>query len=254
MSERIPGPAGEDPALLVSSPQLRSGTKESSRDLAFSSQRWLRALEDIGAGNPTQSDSFFGENSVQIALSQRQSCKMNRLLVCVSHVSVGFSGEAFVSLKDPTGKITGTLSKQVVRRHGDNLRPGTVLLLQDVVVLKTPLPGSVCHLCISSQNLARVFPREQEAEVTVGLDMSNKFASGFSQHRQTAADPNRTRSLNGGANAFEYISRYDPTCRADQSVKVMNMAKQGTGSEKPATKLDDCIDDLLTGLEDDVDP
>ena len=109
-----------------------------------------------------QNGSILDNNTVYGALNLRQSNKIDKLLVYVSQMSLGFSGEAFLYLKDPSGRISGTVTKEAVDKCQGFLKRGTVILLQNVTVIKTSLPNSICHLCIVFKNIVRYFlPRRK---------------------------------------------------------------------------------------------
>ena len=84
--------------------------------------------------------------------------KVARLVGLVKHVEAGGDGNAFVSLKDPSGSIGATVQSEVVEnptvRRGE-ISPGAVLVLEKVSLF-SPDDKNQC-LCITLSNILQVF-------------------------------------------------------------------------------------------------
>jgi len=73
------------------------------------------------------------------------------------------NGESYIKFRDPSGTIGGTFVEDVLSVH-QNITRGAVVLLEKVTVLKTPPPHSLHHLCIVSENIVGVIPRQRSGQ------------------------------------------------------------------------------------------
>jgi hypothetical protein len=113
-------------------------------------------------------------STIKNAEGLRQSGRLPRLLLYICALRHSYSGEAYVSLKDPTGTMGGTCTIDALQAHPD-IKKGAVLLLQNVTILQTPVPYSWHHLCITKANIAFVIPRE-EAEKSINLQANETLS------------------------------------------------------------------------------
>lgn len=259
---RIPGPAGEEPEVLVCSPEVRRPEKLcDASDTAFFSEQWLEAVEATKFSFFEQNGSILDNNTVYGALNLRQSNKIDKLLVYVSQMSLGFSGEAFLYLKDPSGRISGTVTKEAVDKCQGFLKRGTVILLQNVTVIKTSLPNSICHLCIAFKNIVRYFlPRRKQTTLSDRIPPRCRLES--EQERLTNLNAWQQQSsavatsdqilYNNAFIAHERSCSENDLIADSMQTKLVQSTDHGSNAGTDNYGMENDADDLLTGLDDDL--
>jgi hypothetical protein len=105
-------------------------------------------------------------NTVHAATSLKESGIIPRLLLYIVSIQHAHNGESYVKFRDPSGTIGGTFVEDVLSMHPNrnNITRGAVVILEKVAVLKTPPPHSLHHLCIVSENVVSVIPRERSGQ------------------------------------------------------------------------------------------
>lgn len=103
---------------------------------------------------------------MQFAVSLKESGIIPRLLLYIVAMQHAHNGESYVKFRDPSGTIGGTFVADVLSVH-QSITRGAVVLLEKVTVLKTPPPHSLHHLCIASENVVGVIPRQRSGQSLV---------------------------------------------------------------------------------------
>lgn len=195
-----------------------------------------------------------------------------------------------IKLKDPTGSISGTLTADVLPAH-PQLTKDSVLILEkvssafgidcgkclaifkifnepegtlQVVVLRTPPPHAVHHLCIVPANVARVVPPSQEGPTPQGSNWNSAAPpaligssipaqpAGHSQLQQPT-QPRVTLPglavLAGGAVPLGSMAPRDAPSPAPP-MECGRATACGASQPPPRHAVNGDVDDLMAGLDD----
>ncbi|XP_050414678.1 homologous recombination OB-fold protein isoform X2 [Patella vulgata] len=147
VKRKFPGPAGRLPKLkpgqhiektASTSPEsdnkLPQNVVMSSQaaDDGFNETSWQSLLQDLGEEAEIILDQFSVMSSLQKASKKLlPKGKIPLLLVMVESIDLQGAG-ASVVLKDKTGKIKGTLHRDVIKEYGADIQAGTTLVLRQI--------------------------------------------------------------------------------------------------------------------------
>ncbi|KAJ0463018.1 putative recombination protein [Helianthus annuus] len=165
-SRTIPGPAGIVQAAklrksrdsvnpMATQEYIRKVVEDPEEDEDFKRNPWLSAVEFVHADGVFSSASNLGE----INKCQRNG-KLDQVVAVIKSCTPNGLGDMTVTLKDPTGTVSGTIHHKVLT-EGD-LRKGTcvgsVLILHKVSVFSPS--RSTYYLNITKRNLVKVFYKD----------------------------------------------------------------------------------------------
>lgn len=221
--------------------------------------------------------------TVSTAHGMQVSGVLDRLLVYVVSVQRAYNGECFISLKDPTGSIGGTLTADVLEAEPD-VRRGSVVLLQkvgnwstcqpccvearsykpndriatisavQVAVLRTPPPCVLHHLCITGNCIGQVIPAASMHGGSTSLHVSNPTVPMLpaAQSGLEAATSQQIVSNATGQVLSNRANHAAPMLRNPLPKSAMHAVAQATPTAAPGC-LHNGIDDLLSGLDGEFD-
>ncbi|ESP01002.1 hypothetical protein LOTGIDRAFT_238375 [Lottia gigantea] len=147
---KFPGPAGRLPKLkpgevmnkstAVSPESENKGTTDvimcsQMNDDVFNESSWKLLKQDLGPDAEIILDQFSVSSSLTMASKKTlPQGKIPLLFVIVESLDLQGAGGSVV-LKDKTGRIKGTLHRDVIKEYGADIQPGTTLVLRQVVKL-----------------------------------------------------------------------------------------------------------------------
>ena len=178
-SRRIPGPAGNLPAIDDLAGELpalsevmrdggdeadeSAGKKKASSPLPvteWETQPWLQMLQAL---NVDAFPLYPDETSVlrfNLARIQREQLTKVQYVVAMIKTITTTDVDGFITLKDPTGEMQGTVHRKVLEDYALDMRVGSVVVLQRVSIFN-PSP-STKYLNITPENLVQIFCAEPE--------------------------------------------------------------------------------------------
>ncbi|KAJ7532565.1 hypothetical protein O6H91_13G009500 [Diphasiastrum complanatum] len=174
----IPGPAGavqkclgqriqqSDPefnANFDNADYLRKASRlraDSTDDTDFKSGAWMTALNFLGIENITSVQYSKQISTISSIKRSPNQSRIPKLLAVVKTCTPNGFGDAFVTLKDPTGVVSGTVYRKVLAEteFGRDIAPGAVLILNKVAVFRPSLRAE--YLNITVNNVLQVFKKE----------------------------------------------------------------------------------------------
>ncbi|KAK6176871.1 hypothetical protein SNE40_015087 [Patella caerulea] len=206
VKRKFPGPAGRLPKLkpgqriektASTSPEndnkLPQNVVMSSQaaDEGFNETSWQSLLQDLGEEAEIILDQFSVMSSLQKASKKLlPKGKIPLLLVMVESIDLQGAG-ASVVLKDKTGKIKGTLHRDVIKEYGADIQAGTTLVLRQVSVVS---PTSRTHyLNITPTNMVYLNSNTINVNKHVFHHTSLKhFMTEFKKNKQNFIDQMET--------------------------------------------------------------
>ncbi|XP_078441235.1 nuclear localized protein [Wolffia australiana] len=159
--KRIPGPAGALQAAMhrqAAFEQDRGGWRSDERDEEvdedFTRNPWLCALDFIGV------DRNSLEQSIASIKALRGTERIAQIVGIVTSCRPNGLGDAFLSLKDPTGTIGASAQRKVLTdgNFGVDLSVGCVLVLKQVAIFSPT--RSTSYLNITLNNMVKVFGKD----------------------------------------------------------------------------------------------
>jgi len=222
---RIPGPAGKLLQLLSPSPggaqivasgnadisSLSNGTVATTKQLARASRSlafcfdpthppWRTMLKFLKLADGSGSNHPYFKSNIAFILREGFLGKVPYLVALVSSFSA-CDLDAFVTVKDPSGEMPGTIHRKVLDDFAADVNVGAVLVLRNVSIFNAS--ASSHYLNITVDNVVRVFgpdsdpsqlSTEQDSETTVDSMVSVAGLPALLTPPLLSKDPNVTQA------------------------------------------------------------
>eukprot|EP00743_Colponemidia_sp_Colp-15_P008632 GILK01009395.1.p1 GENE.GILK01009395.1~~GILK01009395.1.p1 ORF type:complete len:320 (+),score=77.58 GILK01009395.1:178-1137(+) len=139
---------------------------DSDETALFRKGPWLSMLESLdlpldefhlGLQEPTSqfTKSLLRDYNIRYVLKSGYACKVPQLCLVLRTFNPS-DADAFVTFRDPTGEMQGTIHRRVIEEFGENISTGAVFVLRRVSVFN---PSNHSHyLNITPGNIVRIFP------------------------------------------------------------------------------------------------
>jgi len=202
---------------------------------------------------PADSHSALINGTILAARSLQQSGKIKRLAAIIVYLRHSHTGECLIKLKDPTGVVSGTLTSDVLPTQRQHLTKGSVMLLENVTVLRTPPPHSVHHLCIDPASIVQIIPAARSGGA--GTAILQDCNAREHRHLQLLATSLPLGQISAQPNHPERViltgNNNDENCGKSGKAAAHHM-EECYGGQEPAQLLvcSDAVDDLMAGLDD----
>jgi hypothetical protein len=155
--------------------------------------------------------------------------KVPRLLVFISSFKIfGVEADAQVVFQDPSGEMSGCITRNVLDEFGSHITAGAALYLTDVSVW-TPCDEGEWYLNVTLANVAKVFPpnaknTEEDGDETVSQGWGARIRSSAPRESYTAPDESQQETMSDFPDLMGMIEGSPPlgASRADEFVMEMD--------------------------------